>query len=110
MEQDLVSLQASWAAANAGLLKIIWGGGVEAGTLATCWAVEGEESTAEIEGAGPTAGSEGEDTAGSEGEDTAGCEGDEGSCGRRGGGLDKASATTLSLPGTCLMLLQNSAM
>ena len=102
MEQDLVSLQASWAAANAGILKTLWGGGVEAGPLATCWAVEGEESTAEIEGAGPTAGSEGEDTAG--------CEGDEGSCGRRGGGLDKASATTFSLPGTCLMLLQNSAM
>ena len=49
----MVSLQASWAVANAGILKILWGGGVEAGTLATCWAVEGEESTTKIEGGGP---------------------------------------------------------
>ena len=41
-------MQASWAEANAGILKLLWGGGVAAGTLATCWAVEGEESTAEI--------------------------------------------------------------
>ena len=46
---------------------------MEAGTLATCWAVKGEESTADIEGAGPTAEIEGVGpTAGCEGVDTAG--------------------------------------
>ena len=101
VEQCLVSLQISWAAASAGMLTTLSDGGVEAGTLVTCWADEGEESTAEIEGAGTTAAEiEGAGP-------TAGCEEDEGSC---GGGLDKASATTFSLPGTCLMLLQNSAM
>ena len=84
---------------------------MEAGTLAMCWAVTGEESTADIEGAGPTAEIEGVGpTAGCEGVDTAGWEEDEESCGRRGGSLDRASATTFSLPGTCLMLLQNLAM